>query len=187
MGNGGASGRRRQGAGAYAGGERTPAGRSMRALGIDYGDRRIGLALSDASGTLASPLRVVAPRGSLAVRAAAVAAEVRAAAAGPDGLAVVVVGVPRALDGTARRQTGRAVAFAEVLRAATPVPVVLQDERLTSVEAEARLAVRERDWRKRKARIDAAAAAVILQDYLDHAAERGRGPAAGAPAAADPC
>jgi putative Holliday junction resolvase len=47
------------------------------------------------------------------------------------------------------------------------VPVILQDERLSSTEAESRLARRERDWRKRKQQLDAAAAAVILQDYLD--------------------
>lgn len=150
-------------------------GRSMRALGIDYGDRRIGLAVSDASGTLARPLRVVAPRGSLQDRAAAVAAAVAETAAEPDGLALIVVGVPRALNGTPHGQTARALAFAAALRAVTTVPVALQDERLTSVEAESRLALRERDWRKRKAMLDAAAAAVILQDYLDGAAG-GRGP-----------
>ena len=154
----------------------------MRALGVDYGERRIGLAVSDASGMLARPLRVLAPRGSLRDRAAAVAAAVAEAAAEPDGLAQIVVGVPRALDGTAHGQTARALAFVEALRAVTTVPVVLQDERLTSVEAEARLAVRQRDWRKRKARLDAAAAAVILQDHLDHASEkRGRRLVAGAP------
>ncbi len=147
---------------------------SMRVLGIDYGDRRIGLAVSDGSGTLARPLRVVAPRGSLRERAAAVAAEVAGTAAEPDGLGLVVVGVPRALNGTPHRQTARALAFADALRAAAGVPIALQDERLTSVEAEQRLAVRERDWRKRKAKLDAAAAAVILQDYLDRAA-RDRG------------
>ena len=47
------------------------------------------------------------------------------------------------------------------------MPIVLQDERLTSVEAESRLAVQEKDWRRRKAKLDAAAAAVILQDFLD--------------------
>lgn len=145
----------------------------MRALGIDYGDRRIGLAVSDASATLARPLRVLAPSGSMQERAGAVAAAVAAVAAEPDGLAVVVLGVPRALDGAAHRLTERVLAFADALRAVTGVPLVLQDERLTSVEAESRLAVRERDWRKRKARLDAAAAAVILQDYLDRNATTG--------------
>jgi RNase H-fold protein (predicted Holliday junction resolvase) len=54
------------------------------------------------------------------------------------------------------------------LRTRTPVPVFDVDERLTSREAESRLALCERDWRKRKARLDAAAAAIFLQDYLDH-------------------
>jgi len=53
------------------------------------------------------------------------------------------------------------------LRVRTDLPVVLQDERLTSREAESRLAIREKDWRARKKRLDAAAAAVILQEYLD--------------------
>jgi putative Holliday junction resolvase len=146
----------------------------MRTLGIDYGERRIGLAVSDMSGTLARPLGVVSVRGPLRERVSAVAAEVARTAAEPDGLALVVVGVPRALDGAPHDQTARALAFADALRAVTRVPVAFQDERLTSVEAEQRLAVRERDWRKRKARLDAAAAAVILQDYLDRpASERG--------------
>ena len=64
---------------------------------------------------------------------------------------------------------------------AIAVPVILQDERLSSREAESRLALRESDWRKRKAKLDAAAAAVILQDYLDERprdrARRDDGPA----------
>ena len=143
----------------------------MRVLGVDYGERRIGLAVSDATGMLARPLRVLERRGSLRDRVAAVAAEVAGTAAEPDGLALVVVGVPRALNGAPHGQTDRALAFADALRAVIGVPVRVQDERLTSVEAEQRLAVRERDWRKRKAKLDAAAAAVILQDYLDGAAE----------------
>ena len=58
-------------------------------------------------------------------------------------------------------------AFVAALRKRTAVPVITQDERLTSVEAESRLAVREKDWRRRKAKLDAAAAAIILQEYLD--------------------
>jgi putative Holliday junction resolvase len=60
--------------------------------------------------------------------------------------------------------------FAAALEAATGLSVSLEDERLTSVEAESRLAVRERDWRRRKAQIDAAAAAILLQDHLDASA-----------------
>jgi putative holliday junction resolvase len=139
----------------------------VRALGIDYGARRIGLALSDASGTLASPLRVLQrpPDERAALRL--VMDEVRRLVAEDDGLATVVVGWPRRLDGSPDDQTPKVEAFAQALGAAVSVPVVLQDERLSSHEAEARLAVRDRDWRSRKRKLDAAAAAVVLQDFLD--------------------
>ena len=64
-------------------------------------------------------------------------------------------------------QTPVVQTFAQSLKAQIDVPVILQDERLSSTEAEARLARREKDWRKRKQQLDAAAAAMILQDYLD--------------------
>lgn len=138
----------------------------MRALGIDYGARRLGLALSDASGTLATPWRVVERPPSEPATAQLVCAEIARLAAEDDGLAAVVVGWPRRLDGSPNEQTPKVEAFARAL-ARAGVPVVLQDERLSSVEAESRLAVRERDWRVRKRTLDAAAAAVVLQDYLD--------------------
>lgn len=138
-----------------------------RVLGIDYGARRIGLALSDATATLASPLRAIARRGPEADALRQVAAEAAAVAASPDGLAAIVVGWPRRLDGSPNAQTRLVEAFARELERMVAVPVVLQDERLSSREAEAHLAVRERDWRKRKAKLDAAAAAIVLQDYLD--------------------
>jgi putative holliday junction resolvase len=78
-----------------------------------------------------------------------------------------VIGLPRRLDGSANEMTSRVEAFAQTLGRRTSLPIVLQDERLTSLEAESRLAVREKDWRVRKQRLDAAAAAIILQDYLD--------------------
>jgi putative Holliday junction resolvase len=84
-----------------------------------------------------------------------------------DGLAAVIVGWPRRLDGSASDQTAIVETFARALGARIAVPVILQDERLSSHEAESRLARREPDWRKRKQKLDAAAAAVILQDYLD--------------------
>ena len=154
----------------------------MRVLGVDFGLRRVGLALSDASGRLASPWRAVERRGDDATLAAELAREIAALAAGEDGLAAVVVGRPARLDGSPNEMTARVEAFAASLGALVPVAVALQDERLSSHEAEARLAERERDWRKRKARLDAAAAAVILQDYLD----RSPAPAAGLPADGDP-
>ena len=99
--------------------------------------------------------------------------------------------MPARLDGTPTNATPRVVAFIAALRARTTLPIVTEDERLTSREAESRLAVHERDWRKRKAQLDAAAAAIILQDYLDappmHEETRARVPRAlvvGAAAAA---
>ena len=141
-------------------------------LGVDYGRKRIGLALSDASATLASPWKVLTRHGHDREAVRAIAAEVGVLAADDDGLSAVVVGWPRRLDGSPNEQTPIVEAFATALGAAVTVPVVLQDERLSSHEADTRLALREKDWRKRKQVLDAAAAAVILQDYLD---ERPRG------------
>ena len=138
----------------------------MRVLGIDLGERRIGLAVSDPSGLLARPLDVLAARGDEQLRE--VVRIIRGLADEEDGLGEVVLGLPRRLDGSPHEQTARALAFADALRALIPQPVLLQDERLSSVEAESRLAVRNRDWRSRKKKLDAAAAAVILQDFLDH-------------------
>jgi putative holliday junction resolvase len=138
----------------------------MRALGIDVGAKRIGLALSDASETLATPWRVVDSGGSESdiETLASIVAELEAQ---EDGLSTIVIGLPLRLDGTPTDQTPRVRRLAAALESVTGLPIVLQDERLTSQEAESRLALREKDWRRRKAKLDAAAAAVILQDYLD--------------------
>jgi putative Holliday junction resolvase len=139
----------------------------VRVLGIDYGARRIGLALSDATATLASPWRMLQRPPSEAATLRLLIAEIVSLEKAEDGLEAVVVGWPRRLDGSATDQTPIVQTFAQSLKARIGVPVILQDERLSSTEAEARLARRERDWRKRKQQLDAAAAAVILQDYLD--------------------
>jgi len=136
-------------------------------LGIDYGARRIGLALSDATATLASPWRLLQRPPSEAETLRIMLKEIDALANEDDGLEAVVVGWPRRLDGSPTHQTAIVETFARLLEARIAVPVVLQDERLSSHEAESRLAQRESDWRKRKAKLDAMAAAVILQDYLD--------------------
>lgn len=140
----------------------------MRVLGIDYGARRIGLALSDATATLASPWRLIERPQSDAATLTLMVKEIEQLMAADDGLEGVVVGWPRRLDGSPSHQTPIVETFARALGGRVSVPVILQDERLSSVEAESRLAMRERDWRLRKQKLDAAAAAVVLQDYLDH-------------------
>jgi putative Holliday junction resolvase len=139
----------------------------MRALGIDYGERRIGLALSDATGLLASPWKTIPNASDLKASARRLVDEITRLQAESDGLDAVVIGLPRRLSGDPNEQTARARALADMIAAAAHVSVALQDERLTSHEADALLARRERDWRRRKQQVDAMAAALILQDFLD--------------------
>ena len=139
----------------------------MRFLGIDYGHRRIGLALSDPTGMLSRPWKTIARKGNRTEVASSLAAEVAMLAAEDDGLAGVVLGYPRTLGGEATAQTGAVVGLADALRERIEVPIVFQDERLSSREAESLLARRLKHWRDRKPLLDAASAAVILQDYLD--------------------
>ena len=138
----------------------------MRVLAIDVGKRRIGLAISDTSRTLARPLSVLTVNGN-ADAVERVAREIHRLSSEDDGIATIVVGVPVGLDGSSTTQTAQVAAFIEALKTRTPLPIATEDERLTSREAESRLAEHQRDWRVRKLKLDAAAAAVILQDYLD--------------------
>ena len=141
----------------------------MRVLGIDYGARRVGLAVSDATGLLARPLKTLdrSRLGSDAALVDAVLVAVAEMSSEDEPFGAIVVGLPRRLDGSPNDQTPKVEAFVTRLAGRTSLPVVLQDERLTSVEAESRLAMKEKDWRRRKQMLDAAAAAVMLQDYLD--------------------
>ena len=138
----------------------------MRVLGIDVGERRIGFAISDPSRTLARPLSATAVTG--AAEAIERVVELVARLQGEeDGLDEIVIGMPSRLDGTPTSATPRVIAIIDALKKRTTVTIATEGERLSSREAESRLAVHERDWRKRKERLDAAAAAIILQDYLD--------------------
>ena len=139
----------------------------MRIVGLDVGERRIGVAISDASATLARPVGVIRVHALDEQAATVAAAEVARLSEADDSVSAIVVGLPRRLDGSPTDLTARVETFARQLEARSHLPVTLQDERLSSREAESRLALREKDWRARKARLDAAAAAVILQDYLD--------------------
>ena len=139
----------------------------MRVLGVDDGLRRVGLAVSDPTGTLARPVEAIAGDRNPAVAARAIVEAIARLERDDEPIAIIVVGLPLRLDGTPNDQTSHAQAMAAELRRLGGREVVLQDERLTSHEAESRLAMRERDWRVRKRRLDAAAAAVILQEFLD--------------------
>jgi len=133
----------------------------MRVLSLDLGERRIGVALSDETETLATALttlRAVGPRKD----AQAVATLVREHDAG-----AVVVGVPRRLDGSLGPQAAKALAFVERLRRSLRVPIVTRDERLTSVAADEQLAEAGVRRRARKALVDQVSAVLILQEYLD--------------------
>jgi putative holliday junction resolvase len=139
-----------------------------RIVGLDVGERRIGVAISDPTGTLARPVGMLSVRALDGSALTAAADQVARLAAEDDSVSHVVVGLPRRLDGSPNDLTRRVEQFARDLSHRTQLPVSLQDERLSSHEAESRLALREKNWRVRKQRLDAAAAAVILQDYLDN-------------------
>jgi len=138
----------------------------VRVLGIDVGARRIGLAISDPSRTLARPLATLHIAGASDAIDRVVEVLVRLQAE-DDGLDTIVVGLPSRLDGTPTDATPAVVAFIDALKTRTMVPVTTEGERLTSHEADERLSATERDWRKRKRALDSAAAAIILQDFLD--------------------
>ena len=134
----------------------------MRALGIDLGSRRIGVAVSDDAGTVATPLEVVARSGDRRQdhrRLLALAAEWE--------VGVLVVGLPLSLDGTVGPAAEGALAEVEELRDLSPVPVATYDERLTTVTAERQLAEQDLDARARRKVVDMVAASVLLQAWLD--------------------
>jgi len=143
----------------------------VRVLGIDYGARRLGLAVSDHTQSLARPWQTIGagptPQASAEAVASLLKNESVVEKSDADGVGTIVVGLPRRLNGEDTDQTKPARAFAAALGTLTGLDVHLQDERLSSREAESRLALREKDWRRRKEKLDAAAAAIILQDYLD--------------------
>ncbi len=138
----------------------------MRIVGIDLGERRIGIAVSDTTATLARPLKTIERGMSDAVAVEHLRLTITALAA-EEEVGSVVVGLPKHLDGSPNLQTSRVEKMVAMLTSQLTIPVLTQDERLSSHEADERLKLREKDWRRRKAKLDAAAAAVILQDYLD--------------------
>jgi putative Holliday junction resolvase len=145
----------------HTAGETSDPASTGRVLGLDLGDARIGVAISDAERRLAVPLGTVhvgQPPGELKAVAALVSEH---------DVEQVVVGHPLSMSGASGARAMQSEAFAEALRAILPVPVALQDERLSTVQAERSL--RDAGARGRDVRsvVDRTAAAVILQSWLD--------------------
>lgn len=136
-----------------------------RMLGLDVGERRIGVAISDEEGRLAVPLRILQHRDD-AADARAIADLARA-----EQVDALVVGHPLSLDGTVGPQARRVEAFAKRLEQVSGLPLALWDERLTSVQAERAPINRRkgaaRGGRRRRAPADDLAATILLQSYLD--------------------
>jgi putative Holliday junction resolvase len=140
------------------------------ALGIDHGDARIGLAISDDLGMLAHPLETIVARQTEPV--ARIAHIVR-----ERNIGTLVLGMPRNMDGSYGPAAEKVRAFAEKLRAHTACPVILWDERLTTVAAQKSLHAAGRNTRESRKVIDQAAAQLILQGWLDSQAMGGAFPA----------
>ncbi len=135
----------------------------MRALGIDLGAKRIGIALANSEGTMATPYEVVSRSGDRARDHQAIAA-----LAEETGAVTLVVGLPLSLDGSVGAAACAAQLEADEVAEATGLPVELWDERLTTVSAERDLMTLNMDAKARRRVVDKVAAAVMLQAWLDH-------------------
>lgn len=133
----------------------------MRVLAVDPGTKRVGVAVSDPTGTIAQALTTVQaePRDTLAARLSRIAADQEAKR--------IVVGLPRRLDGSYGPEARSARELADELRASSHLPVVLVDERLTTVAAERSLVAGGLRRAKRRLNVDRVAATILLQSHLD--------------------
>ena len=132
----------------------------MKIMAIDYGDARTGVAVSDPTATLCGYTTVIHARSSEDIIAA-----LRELIA-THGVTELVLGHPINMDGTRGPRAEKAQQFREALSAATALPVTLWDERRTTIDAHNILAANGRNARKRKERVDAVAASLILEGYL---------------------
>ena len=133
----------------------------VKYIGLDIGDKRIGVACGDSDVRIATPLDVFA-RGSVEEDARALAK-----IAHEYDVAQLIVGLPRNMDGTQGAQAASVVAYAEKIARAINLPLTLWDERLTTLEATQRTHETGARGKKSRRNLDAIAAAVILQDFLD--------------------
>ena len=133
----------------------------MRILALDVGEKRIGVALSDPTGVLASPLTTIESKG----QDSDIDEVLRLAEEHEAG--EIVVGLPLSMSGRRGPQAGRVDAFVRAMAERTDIPLKSMDERLSSVQAERMLRESGVEPSKNKARVDSAAAAIVLQSYLD--------------------
>ncbi len=135
---------------------------SMKAMGIDFGLRRIGVAFSDETKFLASPYEVYVRQGD--------AQDIQhfVDLVEKNKVDEIVCGLPMNMQGEEQEIAVETRAFMDELQAKLAVKISFVDERLSSAMAEDVLKQTERDWKKRKQKLDAVAASIILQDYLDN-------------------
>ena len=137
----------------------------MRSLSLDIGDKRIGVALSDAEGILASPFTIINRKNETADIEAIISI------VNQHQVKQIVVGLPHSMDGSIGRQAEKTKDFTQKLCSHTEVPVEFRDERLTTVSAKRLMKAANTKKTRGKARDDAIAAALILQGYLDEGYE----------------
>ena len=135
----------------------------MRSLGLDIGDKRIGVALSDPQGILASPFTIINRKDER------LDIEAITGIISQNQVEQIIVGLPRSMDGSIGKQAEKVKAFTQKLCEHTDVPVQFRDERLTTVSAKRLRQAVNRKKTREKVRYDAMAAALILQGYLDEA------------------
>lgn len=136
----------------------------MRHIALDIGSKTIGVALSDLSGFLASPLVTL----RFASEDYDDALDQLQALLASQPVQTIVVGFPKNMDGSVGDSARRSLFFKEALEHISPIPVVLWDERLSTISAHKRMLETNMRRDKRKAMIDQMAAVTILQEYLDH-------------------
>src|SRR5690349_5350575 len=133
----------------------------MRVLGIDHGTKRMGIALSDPSGTIAQPLEFIPaePFAQFLERLKQILREKE--------VELIIIGIPRNMDGSYGPSAAKVQEFVAVLKENIAVPIQLWDERLTSAQANRFLLQADVKRKDRKEKVDKAAAAILLQSYLD--------------------
>ena len=141
----------------------------MRYIGLDLGTKTIGVALSDVTHTISSPLKIIRfPEGEFNGTIEEIKELVE-----QFNVEKIILGLPKNMNNTIGESGDRALSFKDILEANLNIPVVMQDERLSTVEATNYMLEADMSRKKRKEKIDGLAANIILQTYLDK--ERGRG------------